>query len=174
MSAIYNIFSPKPVQTVEAFANRITDLLFPSEWLSSFCLIDTNYKTNLHYAQDFIFSRFSHTGLQSPTGKSRQQVACLTHYMDSRLHHLKAFGYPILVLTGDSDTVLRQPSSSEYLAKSLNARLEIYPLGGHALRMQDPEWHDNHLLSNLKQGIKYQNSLKKKRKVVRKRKSYKK
>ncbi len=53
-----------------------------------------------------MFSRFDKVGLQSPIGKGRQQMACLTHVMaEERLKELGAVGYPILVLTGDEDFV---------------------------------------------------------------------
>lgn len=73
--------------------------------------------------------------------------------MHTRLVDLKEVGYPILVLTGDMDEVLRQPMSSQYLAHVLQAQLEIYPLGGHALRMQDPDWHNRHHHNIILQGI---------------------
>jgi hypothetical protein len=49
---------------------------------------------------------------------------------------------------------LRQPVSSLYLAKQLRAELIIYPNGGHNIRLQDPEWLNEKLLSNFRKGFK--------------------
>jgi pimeloyl-ACP methyl ester carboxylesterase len=101
-------------------------------------------------------------------------MACLTHVMaEERLKGLGAIGYPILVLTGDEDfvwiflihllrrltsatkQVLRQPVSSLYLSSTLGGELIVYPGGGHALRMQDPAWHNEHHLRIIQKGIQW-------------------
>ena len=158
LPAIQNIVLSKPSNTILAFCERISNLLFPQGWLNAPCLVDSKYKDNREYAITYFNHRYSQTGLQTPTGRFRQQIACLAHYMDKRLSDLREHGYPILILTGDQDQVLRQPTSSVYLASALNDRLEIYVGGGHALRMQDPEWHDRLLMENIRKGMEIVNN----------------
>lgn len=45
-------------------------------------------------------------------------------------------GYAILVVTGDEDYMVK-PSNSEYLAKELNAKLEVLKGCGHAPHLQE-------------------------------------
>jgi pimeloyl-ACP methyl ester carboxylesterase len=142
-TALYNFLVSSPSKTVAEFARKNTDFLFPPQWLNQPCAVSKQFETNRDYTIDFLESRYNQVGLQSKAGKFRQQLACVSHYFDSRLHdikkHLKG---RILVLAGDEDYVLLQPHSSVYLAHVLDARLEIYPSGGHALRFQDPKWHN--------------------------------
>ncbi|KAJ3297817.1 hypothetical protein HK104_000071 [Borealophlyctis nickersoniae] len=96
-----------------------------------------------------MIERFSATGFQTQVGRTGQSNACFTHNCRHKLEALKNAGYPILVMTGDMDYVLLQPSSSVYLAEKLGARLEVFKGGGHALRLQDPEGHNQLLLDHI-------------------------
>ena len=49
--------------------------------------------------------------------------------------------------------VICQPSSSQKLATLLQAKLEILEGGGHALRMQAPDWHNAVLLEHIEEAI---------------------
>eukprot|EP00842_Homolaphlyctis_polyrhiza_P000770 jgi/Hompol1/1694/HPOL_002748-RA len=109
-------------------------------------------RTNKEYALKYFVERFSRTGFQSSIGRAGQHAAVLSHFFDERLSHLRKHKYPVMVLVGDLDQVVR-PASSEYLAHHLNAKLVVYPGGGHALRFQDPLWHNMHVLENIRQGI---------------------
>ncbi|KAL2918072.1 hypothetical protein HK105_202486 [Polyrhizophydium stewartii] len=129
LNAVTNITPQIP--TIESYCSMTVDILFPE-----------------HFVE-----RFSITGFQSTAGRAGQQIAAVSHYFDERLNHLRKHRYPILVIAGDQDQVVRQPVSSQYLAEKLNARLEIYPGGGHALRLQDPEWLNLRVLENIRAGI---------------------
>ncbi|KAI8925951.1 Alpha/Beta hydrolase protein [Entophlyctis helioformis] len=139
--------------TMESYCEVMLDVLFPPAWLNAPCTIEAGFANNREYAFQFFLSRFAKTGFQNPVGRAGQQVAVLSHYFDERLTHLSALGYPITVLTGDEDRVLRQPLSCEYLASRLNATLDIYKGGGHALRFQDPAWHNERMLATILRGI---------------------
>ena len=101
----------------------------------------------------FQTERFKETGLQQPAGRAGQRNACLTHYVDKRLLDIAEYSYPKIVIAGDRDELLRQPVSSLYLAKQLKAELVIYPNGGHNLRLQDPQWHNEKLLHHFRRGF---------------------
>ncbi|KAJ3107420.1 hypothetical protein HDU96_007909 [Phlyctochytrium bullatum] len=143
--------APKGERTVETFANHVVNsLLFPEAWLKEKAPEHTGCATNREHMVKFFKERFSASGLQNPKGRDGQQSACMTHWMTkARLEEIRAARVPVLVMTGDDDNVLIQPSSSAYLAAVLGGRLEIFEGGGHALRLQFPERHNALLLEHL-------------------------
>ncbi|KAJ3100597.1 hypothetical protein HDU97_002127 [Phlyctochytrium planicorne] len=148
---------PAGPRTVESFAKNVVDkLLFPEKWLNEPAPEGTPFETNRDHILNWMIERFSKTGLQDQQGRDNQQVACITHWMSTkRLHEIRDVHVPILVMTGTEDNVLIQPSSSIYLATMLKARLEIFEGGGHALRVQFPERHNELLLDHLKRAWKH-------------------
>eukprot|EP00842_Homolaphlyctis_polyrhiza_P001115 jgi/Hompol1/2003/HPOL_005813-RA len=133
-----------------AVAQHIPSVLFPPEWLSQPSRDDPSI-TNGEWAVRCFVRRHIEAGLPNVAGFRSQQLAAMMHRCDRRLLKITKHHYPVLVMTGDSDQVIVQPSSSIHLAKRLNARLEIYRNGGHALYMQDPEWHDALILENIRE-----------------------
>ncbi|KAI8925950.1 Alpha/Beta hydrolase protein [Entophlyctis helioformis] len=127
------------------------NLMFPKKWLDQPSEENPSV-TNHEYITDYLAERTTAVGLQTPAGLKGQQRAATFHYCDSRLDGIRKQGYPVLVITGDEDKILIQPSSCAYLAKRLNARLEIYQGGGHALLLQDPKWHNDLLLETVRKG----------------------
>ncbi|KAJ1555748.1 hypothetical protein HK405_013690 [Cladochytrium tenue] len=104
----------------------------------------------------FAKERFQKTGLQNKVGRAGQQSACLTHNMTpARLTDIRHSNFPILVLCGDEDNVLIQPTSSEYLASQLHARLELFHGGGHAIRLQFPDIHNKLLRSHIDRATEF-------------------
>lgn len=153
--AISNIIFAKPSNSLDDFVERVVPLLFPEIWLNAPCdPIRGNFSKNRDLATEYFKSRYSITGLQDPTGRFRQQFACLTHYVDYRLEDIKNLKFPILVITGDSDDVTRQPLGCRILAQKLNADLKVYAGGGHAIRYQDPDWHNTHCYKFLLKAIR--------------------
>ncbi|KAI8895060.1 Alpha/Beta hydrolase protein [Globomyces pollinis-pini] len=152
LKTIQQLFNTPGQNTIELFAEQTVEVLFPQDWLSAPYKgsNDEHPITNRENMHKFFVDRFSETGLQSPAGRFGQRNACLTHYFDRRLEELAAYSYPKLILTGDQDKITRQPISSEYLANCLRGKLVIYKNGGHALRMQDPEWHNQQLLDHFR------------------------
>ncbi|EGF79851.1 hypothetical protein BATDEDRAFT_36999 [Batrachochytrium dendrobatidis JAM81] len=142
--------------TLESYAEMTVCMLFPETWLNSPCIRDISHVTNRSYAVKYFLDRLAVTGFQTAVGRTAQHAAVLSHFFDERLSQLSKHTYPILVMAGDQDQIVRQPTSSEYLAERLNARMKIYFGGGHALRLQDPEWHNKHVHENIKLGIKAQ------------------
>ena len=137
LPAIKNIVLSKPSKTLHEFTERVVPLLFPEKWLNAPCDPKRGtFANNAELAMNYVKSRYQITGLQNPTGRFRQQVACLLHYVDSRLRLIKKLNIPILVITGDNDHVTRQPLGCAYLARKLGAELKIYTGGGHAIRFQ--------------------------------------
>eukprot|EP00842_Homolaphlyctis_polyrhiza_P000769 jgi/Hompol1/1693/HPOL_002747-RA len=136
---------------LEARARFQPTVSFPKEWLLA------PYKhqpeiTNWDHVTAFYLERYRKYGIQDPKGHASQQAAGFLHYCDGRLRKIREQGYPVLVMAGDKDQVLLQPSSSIFLAKRLDARLEIYKGAGHLIYLQDPEWHDQMLLENFRKG----------------------
>ena len=148
-SAIKNIVLASPSKDLKEFIERVIPILFPKEWLHAPCDPKRGtFKNNYHLAYHHLESGYAETGLQDKIGRFRQKVACLTHYVsDVRLYKISKI--PTLVLTGDCDDVTLQPFGSKVLAKGLNAELKIYQGGGHALRYQDPDWHNTHCLDHI-------------------------
>jgi len=153
-SAVKNIVLAKQVVDVQDFLSRLLPLLFPKEWLNAPCDPKRgSFRNNWDLAHDFFLKRYSEIGLQDSIGKFRQKVACISHYLsDKRLKEISQI--PTLVLTGDCDDVLLQPVGSQVLARGLNAELKIYQGGGHAIRYQDPDWHNKHCLDHILRSIK--------------------
>lgn len=152
--AISNIVFAEPSKNLNDFIERVVPLLFPEIWLNAPCDPKRGtFSRNRDLVTDYFKSRYLVTGLQDPIGRFRQQLACFTHYMDSRLQDLKNLNIPILVITGDCDYVTRQPIGCRILAEKLNAQLKIYPGGGHAIRYQDPDWHNTHCYEFLLKAI---------------------
>ncbi|KAJ3271357.1 hypothetical protein HDV01_006862 [Terramyces sp. JEL0728] len=149
-NVVRSLLTPPVRGGIEEFADQTVGVLFPKEWLS----LSSKQPGKTHLTNyEFMIDRYSETGLQSPVGRSGQRSACLTHYFDKRLAELAEYDYPKLVITGDSDSIVRQPASSQYLAGKLKGKLVIYPNGGHALRMQDPEWHNQTLMEHFLEAI---------------------
>ncbi|KAH6561126.1 hypothetical protein BASA62_010043 [Batrachochytrium salamandrivorans] len=151
---------PAQLTSLTGMLKRITPHLPTMEtytcvmaWLDEPCTRDSTYATNREYANKFFNDRLSESGFQSHAGRAGQHAAVLSHFFDERLSLLRKHKFSILIISGDQDQVVRQPVSSEYLAERLNARLEIYPGGGHALRFQDPDWHNRHVHDNIKAGL---------------------
>ncbi|KAJ3412506.1 hypothetical protein HDV05_000644 [Chytridiales sp. JEL 0842] len=138
------IIGGPPANTLDSFVEHVVDnLLFPKQWLEEF---PSNSKegTNRDRIINFFKERYGATGLQTPKSRSSQKSACLTHNLQPhRLTQIKRAHIPTLVLTGDSDNVLIQPSSSAYLAKMLGGKLIVLKGGGHAVRLQFPEIHND-------------------------------
>ncbi|KAJ3071359.1 hypothetical protein HDU98_005457 [Podochytrium sp. JEL0797] len=139
------VVSGPPLNTVDEFAAHVVGkLLFPQEWLDLPAPESVPFATNREHMIDFVKDRFSTTGLQSKPGRASQQSAVLTHSMSAkRLAHIKNSQMPVLIITGGKlDDVIIQPASSQYLAKHLGARLELFETAGHAIRLQYPEEHN--------------------------------
>nr|KAJ3422993.1 hypothetical protein HK105_004952 [Polyrhizophydium stewartii] len=100
----------------------------------------------------FFAKRTAYSGQQTLVGRLGQTLAGTFHFCDRRLDDIRERGYPVLVIAGDDDRILIQPSSSKYLAERLGARLEIYKGGGHVLFLEDPEWHNALLLETVRKG----------------------
>ncbi|KAI8924675.1 Alpha/Beta hydrolase protein [Entophlyctis helioformis] len=128
-----------------------SSMMLPAWWLKQSSIQDPPI-TNHEAIATFLYDRMLAVGPQSIQGLVRQPIAAGLHYCDRRLDEIRAYGYPILVMTGDDDQIILQPSSSEYLAQRLQARLEIYKGGGHGLMWQCPEWHDSLLLETIRKG----------------------
>ncbi|TPX30244.1 hypothetical protein SmJEL517_g06149 [Synchytrium microbalum] len=126
---VKNMAFPVTYSDVSGFAKTVCELLFPQQWLA--LQSSSGNATNREYMRAWFEERFNKTGIQTKFGRSGQQNAALTHYMSpKRLKAVKNSGIPILVMTGDQDNVLVQPSSSKYLADSLGGRLEVFIGGG--------------------------------------------
>ncbi|KAI8916828.1 Alpha/Beta hydrolase protein, partial [Entophlyctis helioformis] len=136
---------------LKGYTEFMPTVLFPKKWLALPSKQDPAV-TNHQAMTKFMYDCAVVSGRQTPAGRKGQQRAAGLHYCDSRLDGIRKLGYPVLVLTGDEDMILVQPSSCAYLAKRLNARFEIYQGGGHVLCMQDPEWHNKHLHDHVRAG----------------------
>ena len=155
-TSIFRVFSGSLTKSIsmDSYCELMVDLLFPKEWQNDECLLDPTYKTNREYMLRFFLERYSQTGFQDWIGRIGQQTAALSHFCDTRLEAIEALKYPILVMAGDKDEVIRQPESSQYLAEKLNAVMAVYCGGGHALRFQARDWHDRLLLQTINAGIR--------------------
>ncbi|KAI8928571.1 Alpha/Beta hydrolase protein [Entophlyctis helioformis] len=136
---------------IKGYAQYFPTIMFPPKWLGLTSKDDPSI-TNHEAMTAFVYERNSNAGRLDPDAISRSQRAAFFHYCDRRLDDIRAHGYPILVVAGDEDYILRQPSGSEYLAKRLQARFEIYKGGGHSIYWQDPEWYNNLVLDNIRKG----------------------
>ncbi|KAJ3359807.1 hypothetical protein HDU91_004797 [Kappamyces sp. JEL0680] len=132
---------PAPCHSLQSYLDERIRFNFPRTWLRQQCTRPgCERRTNYQIVFELEHRLFSEFGLPSPLAKANQTRACITHYFSSRLHDLAAHAYPKLVVTGDQDDCIRQPMSSLYLAKHLQADLHVYPGGGHAIHLQDPDW----------------------------------
>ncbi|KAJ3332712.1 hypothetical protein HDU76_013325 [Blyttiomyces sp. JEL0837] len=108
---------------------------------------------NTEFMRKWWEDRKERVPLPSPQGIRGQRLACYTHHMSRRrLHKLRDSGIPIIVITGDSDVVVR-PSNSIYLARNLRSRLELFVGGGHGLAVQFPDRFNAVLLKHFRRSL---------------------
>ncbi|KAJ3114558.1 hypothetical protein HK098_007309 [Nowakowskiella sp. JEL0407] len=149
---IRHLFGEKQTTPIE-HSRAKAPLLFSKEWLAQESPY-TNFETNFDHAVWFQTKSIEKVGLQTPTGATGQRSAVITHHVGpKRLAEIRNAGFPILVITGNNDSILHQPSSSEYLAQALGARYEVLDNAGHILRLETVEWFNHIFLDHLLNAI---------------------
>ncbi|ORY05978.1 alpha/beta-hydrolase [Basidiobolus meristosporus CBS 931.73] len=121
-------------------------MLYPQTWLAAAAPENSGFKTN----KDVIVKRLTDAAGVVPPPKTAgiygQLSAVMRHYVSKdRLHKIRDFGYPILVVTGTEDNLIR-PTNSHYLAKELNARLEVFENSGHAIPAEQEDRYNSLIL----------------------------
>ncbi|KAI9355335.1 Alpha/Beta hydrolase protein [Zopfochytrium polystomum] len=140
---------PKERTVVSLAHHAVNNLLFPKDWLDQ-PSSDKRFATNRDCMVQFAIDRYAVTGVQDAVGRSNQQIACVTHSMSpARLAQIRNANIPVLVMAGDKDDVLIQPSSSQYLARELGGRFELFEGAGHAIRLQFPDRHNELLKAHI-------------------------
>ncbi|ORX96090.1 alpha/beta-hydrolase [Basidiobolus meristosporus CBS 931.73] len=123
-----------------------TELLYPTAWLDSAAPEKTGYKTNRE--RTFVGMLETARAAPEPTiiGIMGQSSAVIRHYVSAkRLREIRDKGFPILVVTGTIDLLVR-PSNSYYLAKELEARVEVFRGSGHVVPVEQEERYNKLLL----------------------------
>lgn len=157
---LYAIPPWKGISTIRQ-AQKTTDLnvraslvihnLYPKEFLESL-----NEHGEKHYdvlARAYL-ERIKLDGLQTPQGAYGQSCAALTHYVStSRFRILRDAGIPILIMTGDTDNLVK-PRNSELLRDALKPAEFIYLKGiGHGIIYQAKDIVNQALLKNIQRAI---------------------
>jgi len=132
-------------------ASLVMHNLYPKEFLES-----KNEAGERHYdvlARAYI-ERIKMDGLQTPQGAYGQSCAVLTHYVsNSRFQILRDAAIPVLVVTGDTDNLIK-PRNSELLRDALKPAEFIYLKGvGHGIIYQAKDIVNQALLNNFKRGF---------------------
>ncbi|TPX37717.1 hypothetical protein SmJEL517_g00510 [Synchytrium microbalum] len=120
-------------------------LLYPKHHLEAKAPADSGYETNYEMHRDSILDRIKRTRPQPLAGAIGQISAAMTHSVSEARLKLLGKSVPCMVVSGTIDNLVR-PSNSFYLANTIGCRLEIYPLGGHALPSEQPEWFNKLIL----------------------------
>ncbi|KAJ1549835.1 hypothetical protein HK096_010204, partial [Nowakowskiella sp. JEL0078] len=127
----YNTVFGKANANPTEFSKALLLESFPKSWLDAPSPENTNFRTKGEWMLDFILTRVEKVGMANSYAINAIQGAIITHNFDiARLNALKG-AFPVLVLCGDDDNILIQPSSSKYLADKLGGRLEILKGGRH-------------------------------------------
>jgi hypothetical protein len=80
----------------------------------------------------------------------QNSLAVLTHHVGAaECAALRASGIPILVITGEDDSLVASPHS-RHLAECLGATLAISPASGHMVHIEDQAWFESTLLAHFK------------------------
>ncbi|RKP14173.1 alpha/beta-hydrolase [Piptocephalis cylindrospora] len=123
------------------------DILYPQEWLKRPCPADSPYVVRREEVVHVMKQRFIHSPVQPTGGTLGQLSAVLRHHIGKgRLSKIRDAPYPVLVLTGAEDNLIR-PSNSRYLAGQLDGQLEVYSGAGHALPYQEADRYNQTLLT---------------------------
>lgn len=121
------------------------DILYPQEWLQRPCPADSPYILRREEVIHVMKQRFIHNPIQPPSGAIGQLAAVLRHHIGKeRLSRIRDAPYPVLVVTGTEDNLVR-PSNSRYLAGQLDGQLEIFEGVGHALPYQEADRYNQTL-----------------------------
>ncbi|KAK9709658.1 hypothetical protein K7432_008894 [Basidiobolus ranarum] len=129
-------------------------MLYPQTWLQAAAPEGSGYKTN----KDVVVKRLTDAAGVVPPPKSAgvrgQLSAVVRHYVSKdRLHQIRDLGFPIAVVTGTDDNLVK-PSNSYYLARELKAHLEVYENSGHAIPAEQEDRYNEFILKVMEDASK--------------------
>ncbi|KAF8589993.1 alpha/beta-hydrolase [Ramaria rubella] len=117
----------------------VLNMCFPTKWLDSPNLDDTDKRTNRELQAEIFRRRAEITRPQTLGGSLSQMSAATTHRVTADRHRLIASSIPkILILTGDDDNLVNPGNSTELANRMPEAELVCWEGTGHALHAQWP------------------------------------
>ncbi|KAG8829657.1 hypothetical protein FRC17_006219 [Serendipita sp. 399] len=134
--------------------DMVLPLLYPEDWLDSKSEAeDANGRTNREVAKADLLNRIAIQKRQTPAGSISQTAAALSHKVaPERLRKIGTSIPKVLILTGDTDNLIR-PVNSEWLHQHIpQAEYQVWEGAGHGLTGQYPRRFNELLERVIKEG----------------------
>jgi len=148
MYGFFQTFRALFAKDADTRARLNSDCLFPPAWLDAPAAVGSGFATNRDHFMDVTKKRILKIPIPKTAGIKGQLSAITRHRLTlDRLCAIREKGYPILVITGTEDYLVR-PSNSHYLARELKARLEVFEGCGHVIPFQETERYNKLLLEH--------------------------